>query len=61
MDAGRAARPSGKLVIMRDGSDAFTISAFAEAHDERRAVEAGWRFVRKPVTFARFERRWRRS
>jgi CheY-like chemotaxis protein len=31
------------------------ISAFAGADDERRAVEAGLRFVRKPVTFARFE------
>ena len=31
------------------------ISAFAGADDERRAVEAGLRFVRKPVTFAQFE------
>jgi CheY-like chemotaxis protein len=30
------------------------ISAFAGADDERRAVEAGLRFVRKPVTFAQF-------
>ena len=31
------------------------ISAFAEPEDERRAVEAGLRFVRKPITFAQFE------
>ena len=31
------------------------ISAFAGADDERRAVEAGLRFVRKPVTFAQFK------
>jgi hypothetical protein len=31
------------------------ISGFAKPDDERRAVEAGLRFVRKPVTFAQFE------
>jgi CheY-like chemotaxis protein len=31
------------------------ISAFAGPDDERRAVEAGLRFVRKPLTFAQFE------
>jgi CheY-like chemotaxis protein len=31
------------------------ISGFAEPHDQRRAVQAGLRFVRKPVSFAQFE------
>jgi CheY-like chemotaxis protein len=31
------------------------ISAFAEPEDEGRAVDAGLRFVRKPITFAQFE------
>ena len=31
------------------------ISGFAAPDDQRRAVEAGLRFVRKPVTFAQFE------
>jgi CheY-like chemotaxis protein len=31
------------------------ISAFAGPDDERRALETGLRFVRKPVTFAQFE------
>ena len=31
------------------------ISGFAKPDDERRAVEAGLRFVRKPITFAQFE------
>ena len=31
------------------------ISAFAGPDDERRAVEAGLHFVRKPLTFAQFE------
>jgi CheY-like chemotaxis protein len=30
------------------------ISGFARPEDERRAVEAGLRFVRKPITFAQF-------
>ena len=31
------------------------ISGFAKPEDQRRAVEAGLHFVRKPVTFAQFE------
>ena len=31
------------------------ISGSASLHDERRAVEAGLRFLRKPITFAQFE------
>jgi two-component system capsular synthesis sensor histidine kinase RcsC len=31
------------------------ISGFAEPDEQRRAVQAGLRFVRKPVTFAQFE------
>jgi two-component system capsular synthesis sensor histidine kinase RcsC len=31
------------------------ISGFAKPDDERRAIEAGLRFVRKPLTFAQFK------
>ena len=32
-----------------------TISGSAEPHDERRAAQAGLRFLRKPVAFAQFK------
>jgi CheY-like chemotaxis protein len=31
------------------------ISGYAEPNDQQRAVQAGLRFVRKPITFAQFE------
>jgi hypothetical protein len=31
------------------------ISGYAELDDQRRAIQAGLRFVRKPITFAQFE------